>query len=297
MQAIATFIAALFATGALWAQPPAPTAEPPLPDPATFLERVQQRIKSDQSLLSQYTYMEREVERRLNDKGGVTKEDLRISEVYPALEKDELPYRRTISINGKAVPEDELGKKDAERRKKVLAYTGRLQNESEADKRKRLAKEAEREKKEQETIDEILRLFDVQLVARENIDGRPAIKCTVRPRAGYKPRTDDAKFLKKFGGLAWFSESDYELVRAELEVTDDLTFGWGIFARLHKGSRFQLLRRKVNEEVWLPAELRYQVSARIALLKRIRAEGVSTFSDYKKFTVSTSTTFTTPKQP
>ena len=119
--------------------------------------------------------------------------------------------------------------------------------------------------------------------------------CTVTPRPGYTPRTDNGKLLKKFGGRVWINEHDYELARADVEVLEDLTFGLGLLARVHHGSRFQILRRKINNEVWLPAEIRYQVSARIALLKRIRAEGVSTFTDYKKFSVQTSTTFT-PKQ-
>lgn len=274
------------------AQPP----PAPLPEPGPFLENVRKHLRSDRAFLGHYTYLEREIERRLDGKGTPTKEDVRISEVYPPLEQGELPYRRTIAVNGKPVPPAELDKKDAERSRKVLAHQTRLQKESEADRRKRLDKEAERDRKEQQTTDEILSVYDVRLLSRETIDGRPTILCSVTPRPGYKPRTDQGKMLKKFGGRVWFSEDDYEMVRADVEVLDDLTFGFGVFARLHKGSRFHLLRRKVNDEVWLPAEIRYQVSARIALVKRIRAEGVSTYSDYKKFSVSTSTTFATPKQ-
>lgn len=279
---------------------PASTAhsdQAPLPEAGPFLENVRKHLKSDRVLLAQYTYVERDVERRLSDKGAITKEELRVSEIYPALGDDEEPYKRTVAVNGTPVSRSELEKKDDERRKKVLAYSDRLKNESDADRRKRLAKEAEHNRKEEETIDEILRVYDVRLLARETIDGRPAILCSVMPRADYKPRTDDGKILKKFGGRVWFNEDDYELVRGDVEVQEDLTFGFGLFARLHRGSRFQIARRKINNEIWLPAEMRYQVSARIALFKRIRAAGVSTYSDYKKFTVQTSTTFSTPKQP
>lgn len=242
-------------------------------------------------MLSQYTYLERDIERRLNGDGGVTKEETRLSEVYPALEENDRPYRRTVSINGKPVAADELEKKDLERRRKVLAQQSTLQNESGADRQKRLAKERERDRKEQETTDEILRVYDVRLLSRDMVDGRRAILCSVTPRPEYEPRTRDGKLLKNFAGRVWFNEDDYELARADVAVVDDLTFGFGVFARLHKGSRFHLLRRKINNEIWLPAEVKYQLSARIALFKRIRVEGVSTYSDYKKFSVQTSTTF------
>jgi len=50
-------------------------------------------------------------------------------------------------------------------------------------------------------------------------------------------------------------------------------------------------RQKVNNEVWLPAEVTWTASARVMLLKRLRLRSVSEFSNYRKFTVDTSTTY------
>ena len=66
----------------------------------------------------------------------------------------------------------------------------------------------------------------------------------------------------------------------------------GLLARMHEGSRLSFERRKVNGEVWLPARVSYAGSARVALIKTIRRGCSSEFSDYKKFTVDTTTTFT-----
>jgi hypothetical protein len=267
----------------------------PLPEPGPFLENVRKHLKSDRSLMSQYTCLERETERRLNDKGTITKEETRLSEIYPGIDDADDLYRRTIVINGKPVSAAELDKKDGERRKKVVEAAERRARENEAERVKRLERDRQRERREQETIDEVMKVYDVRLLARETIDGRPAIMCSVSPRPAYAPKTRNGKILKKLGGRVWVDERDYELVRADLEALEDLTFGLGLFARLHKGSHLEIARRKVNGEIWLPAEIRYQISARIALLKRIRAEGQWTYSDYKKFSVSTSTTFGIPK--
>ena len=51
------------------------------------------------------------------------------------------------------------------------------------------------------------------------------------------------------------------------------------------------------DEAWLPAMATYTASARVALVKVMRRGGVMEFSDYKKFTVDTSTTPARPKVP
>jgi len=70
--------------------------------------------------------------------------------------------------------------------------------------------------------------------------------------------------------------------------------GLGLLARLHKGSRASLLRRKVNGEIWLPAQARFSGSARLLLFKGLRLDGLSEYSDYRKFQVATSTDITPP---
>ena len=42
--------------------------------------------------------------------------------------------------------------------------------------------------------------------------------------------------MKYFKVHAWISESDYELVRLEAEAIDNVPFGLGVLARLHKGA-------------------------------------------------------------
>jgi hypothetical protein len=46
-------------------------------------------------------------------------------------------------------------------------------------------------------------------------------------------------------------------------------------------------RRKINDEVWLPARSHFTGTGRILLLKGFRIDQETTFSDYKKFSVET----------
>jgi hypothetical protein len=100
--------------------------------------------------------------------------------------------------------------------------------------------------------------------------------------------------MRSFKAQAWISEADAEIVRVELEAIDTVGFGLGLLARVHKGTTAMYQRRKVNNEVWLPAEVTYTASLRVLLLKRLRLRGTSQFSGYRKFTVDTATTFAPP---
>ena len=91
------------------------------------------------------------------------------------------------------------------------------------------------------------------MLRREPIDGRDTILATLTPEKTPSLRPTMAKIMRHFKARAWISESDYELVRVEIEAIDNLSFGLGLLARVHKGTVATYQRRKVNNETWLPA--------------------------------------------
>jgi len=145
-------------------------------------------------------------------------------------------------------------------------------------------------------VDDIFRIYDIRMIRRETIDGHDTILATLNPKDGVKPLTDDGGIMRHFKARAWISESDYELVRVELEAVSDLSFGMGLLARVHKGTVASYERRKVNNEVWLPAKVTWSASGRLLLVRRLRLRGISEFSGYRKFSVDTSTTYTQPSK-
>ena len=89
---------------------------------------------------------------------------------------------------------------------------------------------------------------------RESIEGHDTVFATLVPKEGVQPQTDDGKVMRHFKARAWISESDYELVRVEIEAIDDLSFGLGVLARVHRGTVDTFQRRRVNAEIWLPEQ-------------------------------------------
>jgi hypothetical protein len=267
----------------------------PLPDPATFLPEVKKRLQTDQSLQSSYSYVETRRERKLDGKGRATSESVKVFENYPGL-PGEGRWERLVAEDGKAVPERELARKDRERQKKAEEYARRLTAQPEKE-RLRQDREWDKERREMaKTVDDIFRVYDVRMDAREVIDGHETIRFSLVPRPDAKPQTRDGDVMRHFKGTAWVSESDYELVRLRVEAIDTVGFGLGLLARVHKGARIAFERRKVNGEVWLPATASYSFNARVALLKMVRRDATLEFSNYRKFTVDTSSSFAAPAQ-
>jgi hypothetical protein len=266
----------------------APTAqERPLPDFDTFAAEVKKHLATDDERQSGYVFTERRVEQKVNGEGRVTSESVKVYEVYPGLPGEDR-YRRLIEEDGRAMPPDRLAKQDAERQKTAEEYARKQGVASERQKEARKLDKARAEYSD--AVEDIFRVYDIRMLRRERIDGAETILATLTPKPRARPQTADGKVMQHFKARAWISESDYELARVEIEAIDNLSFGLGLLARVHKGTVATYQRRKINGESWLPAQVTWTASARVLLLRRLRLRGVSEFSNYRRYTVDTRTT-------
>ena len=177
----------------------------------------------------------------------------------------------------------------------MLEYAKKLERNPEK------VRDAERKKHEEErrdserAVDDALRVYDIKMLGREVVSGYETIVCSFTPRKDARPQTSEGKVMRHFAGKVWVSESEYEVVRVEAEAIETASFGLGLLARVHKGSKAAFERRKVNDEQWLPARATYSASARVMLVKVIRVGGTLEFSDYRKFSVQTETKIGKPQ--
>ena len=257
--------------------------EKPLPEYQTFAAKVRAHLATDQERQSGYVFTERRTEQKVDGAGKVTDESTKVFEVYPGLEGEER-YRRLIEENGRPVPPDKLARQDRERKLEVDEYVRRSAQPDARDSRRR--EQEKRRRRYSAAIDDLFGIYDIKMVRRERIDGHDTIFATLTPN-GVKPQTDDGMVMTHFKARAWVSESDYELVRVEVEAIKNLSIGMGLLARVHEGTRASFERRKVNNEAWLPAKVTWTASGRVLLVRRLRLRGISEFSGYRKFSVDT----------
>jgi hypothetical protein len=264
-----------------------PAAQAPLPDLAQLIKEVRGGLRTDEELLRQYTFRERRRDVKVSRLGKVQFGRWREFEVYPSMVPGET-YKRLVSVDGVPLPQAELDKRDAAHRKVVLDKLEQIRVERPSERKKRLARLEKERREQQEVVDDVFAIYEIGLVGREMLDGRPTLVTTLTPRPQARTRSDAGRFLKKIRGRAWVNEADRQVVRVEMEAVEDITFGLGLLGRMHKGSTIMFRRTHVNGEIWLPAEAQYKLAGRTLVFRKFALESTTRFSDYRKFNVSTS---------
>ena len=267
---------------------PAAGQDRPLPDYATFMAEVRKRLEADDVRQSEYVYVATQRQQKLDETGKSTKETLDVFESYPSL-PNEARWRRQTVKDGKPVSPEDLAKVDRERQKTVLEYAKQLEQNPEKVRAAEQKKHDEVRRETERAVGDALRVYDIKMLGREAMNGYETVVCSFTPRKDASPQTSEGKIMRHFAGKAWVSESEYEVVRLAAEAIETASFGLGLLARVHKGSKATFERRKVNGEQWLPARATYTASARVLLVKVMRIGGSVEFSDYRKFTVQTNT--------
>jgi hypothetical protein len=266
----------------------------PLPDQDAFLKETRKHLQTDSKITSNYVYVETRREQKLDKNGKVDEESTRVYESYPGL-PGEPRWERLISENGKPIAQNNLAEQDRDRAKKANEMAKRLEDDP---KKEHARQQREWEKahgERSEAVDDVYTVYAIKMTGRERVEDHDTIAFALTPRPESKPKTREGDMMKHFTVKAWISETDHELVRVEAKAIDNLAFGLGVLAKIHKGAEFSFLRRKVNDEVWLPAVAKYSGSARVGLLWTLRRNGSSEYSGYRKYSVDTSSSFDNPK--
>lgn len=262
-------------------------AEQPLPDITTLKREVRARLEPDAALLRQYTYRERRRDVKVSKLGKVHLGPWREFEVYPSTEPGET-YKRLVAVDGTPLPPDELARRDAAHRQHVLDRAAERAAEPPAERRKRLERRARDLQEDQDAIDDVFRVYEMAVLRREVRNGRPTLLVSLTPRPGTRTTSRGGEYLERMHGFVWVDEADRQIVRVEMTVTKDITFGFGLLARLDAGSTLMFRRVRVNDEIWLPAEATFRSAGRSLVFRRFDIETTTYYSDYRKFNVSTS---------
>lgn len=240
-----------------------------------LIQKVADNDDKNDKLQRDYTYIEREVEHKLDGKGNTKSTE---TKTYEVLEIYGDQVQRLIEKDDKPLSPKEAAKED----EKIQKIIDKRKNETEKQREKRLKAEEKDREESRKWVHEISDAYNFRLVGTEPVGGREAWVIAAEPRPGFVPHLKYANYLSKFHGRVWIDKADLELSKMDAECLD--TFSWGLFlARFHKGSRFTLEQTRVNNEVWLPLHLDVKVGVRLALLKGFNIEDEQTFRDYKKF--------------
>jgi hypothetical protein len=229
-----------------------------------------------------YTYVEREEERRLDSKGQVKSTEVK---TYDVMEIYGEQVQKLTAKDDKPLSEKDANKEE----EKIQKLIDKRKNESEDDRRKRLEKEEKEREEGRQFVKEIADAYDFKLAGIEAIDGRDNYVIDCDPRPGYQPHMKEARFLSKARGRVWIDKNDVQMKKLDVVFIDTVSFGL-FLARIHKGSRIAVETVRINDEVWLQKYVAVKVDVRVALLKNFNVEVDVADSNYKKFRSSTKIT-------
>lgn len=225
-----------------------------------------------------YTYIDREVQNKLDGKGQTKSTEVK---TYEILEIYGAQVQRLIEKGDKPLDAKEAAKEE----EKIQKIIDKRKNESDEDRRKREEKEVKGREDGRKFVREVADAYDFKLVGTEEVGGREAWVIDGEPRPGFEPHMKESKFLSKFHGRVWIDKGDLQLAKMDIEAIDTVSVGW-VLARIHKGTRVMLEQTRVNDEVWLPRHLTFRLDARVALVKGFNIDGDQEYRDYKKFRTS-----------
>jgi len=238
------------------------------------------RVVADKDLENEkqerdYTFIDREVENKLDGKGQIKSTEVK---TYEILAIYGAPVRRLIEKDDKPLDAKQAAKEE----EKIQKVIDKRKNESDEDRKKREEKEVKEREDDRKFVREVADAYDFKLVGTEEVSGREAWVIDGEPHPGFEPHMKESKFLSKFHGRVWIDKGDLQLAKMDIEAIDTVSVGW-VLARIHKGTRVMLEQTRVNDEVWLPRHVSFKLDARVALFKGFNINGEQEFRDYKKF--------------
>jgi hypothetical protein len=214
----------------------------------------------------QYTYAERDEDRRLDSEGRVKSEDVSVS--------------RTILVNG--VPFEQLMERNgrlpsAEEKRKQKEKLDKLKRETPEQRAERLRRQAE---EDTSLVREVPKAFDFRLLGEEVVNGRPAYVLQATPHPGYQAQGKYGKMFSKVGGKLWVDKQDLGWIKVDGQVIQP--FSLGLFlARVLRGSRITMEQTRVDDGIWMPQHVEVRAAAKIFFVKSLVIDRILTYSEYR----------------
>lgn len=250
-------------------------------------------LRSNQKALDerarQYTCIQKQTEREINDRGEIKKEKVKISEVYP------LPGRRPVFklISEDGVPlSSERAEREAKRAGEELAEAERDSEKKQKREREQRAKENsgsifEEDEDARSIVEALLRASDFVAPRRERFHDRDAVVFDFLPRADFRPRNRLDSVVAKLNGIAWIDVADKQLMRFEARLTKGYKIGGGLLVSVRPGATLVIDQTRLPDGLWMPHRAQFNASVKFLLVAGVTANVALEWSDYRRFNTET----------
>ena len=229
--------------------------------------------------VSDFAFRQKETDRTMNSKGVVTKETVKLYEVFPLPNRE--PVKKLISENGVLLSPEKAAKED----RRVQEEFEKAERDRDKDEKKMAQRRAEREKKEKEgaEISPFLKVCDFVSPRREQWEGRDTIVFDFRPKPGFRPQSRQESLVAKLVGVVWIDPIDKQIIRLEARLAEGFKVAGGLVASLKPGAALIMEQTRMDQGVWLPKFAHINLSVKILLFGGGDYNQIVEWSDYKHF--------------
>jgi hypothetical protein len=255
-------------------KPNTDAVERPLPDVPALMRSVEVNQRASEAIEKDYLYHSLQSGEELDGHGRVKKTETKEYDIFWV---NGVPVHRMTKKDGKELSAGEQKKEEEQIDKDVAKARERR---AKADEK---GTESDPRGNEMVTVSRLLELGSFTNARRVQLNGRDtiAVDFTGDPKAKTKNRFENV--IRDLAGTAWVDEQDRVLVKAEGHFVNSFKVGGGMVVNIQKGTNFSMEQKKVNNEVWLPAVVKGQGSARALLFFSFNGRVQAVESDYRKF--------------
>ena len=228
-----------------------------------LVERAKAWKEKDENEEKHLSYRERMVTDKLQADGALKGHEEKVYQIVPV--KGEPTPKLTLK-NGKPPSPPDLKEEEA-----------RLRKEREASRKRR-------DSDSDDTIEmneELVGKYDFVLVGEDAVEGRPVYVLTFRPKSKNLPVRRKLDYaLNRMAGKIWVDEEDYEIVKADMRLTEPAQLWWGLLASLRE---FDLVfeQTKLPDGCWFAKHFDMTVDLRF-LFARIHQKQEDWLSDFQE---------------
>jgi hypothetical protein len=253
-----------------------------LPDLKALFAGIDDNQKAIDKLKEDYAGSRSEEETEYESDGRIKRREVK-EYTFFYLDGDEVST--LVKKDGKPLSEAEQKKENESVQKAIREH-----RKSEA--QKKVREEKAREEGKNDTgddpgIETFLRASRFLNPRRERFRGQDVLVFDFEPNPEFKARKLEEKVAQRLAGVAWIDEKAHDVARLEAYFVDDFKMVGGVLAKLQKGTSFAFEQAFINNEVWLPTYFEAHIGARFLLVKGVKINMVTHYSDYKKFDVET----------
>lgn len=221
--------------------------------PEETMKKIVARAQQNEELSEEIGFHQITVTRKMKD-GKVASENTRIHRLTWLQNK---PYMELIKVDGHDLNAKEK-KEEAERKAKFLKSLRKKEDDEDS-----------------VTWNDLYSKYDFQLLPADSI-GHYVF--SFKPKPGkLRERSKSEKVLNHVKGTLWADE-DFNIVRAEAKLLDNVRFGLGILGNLEK---FELkFEQQDFENISVPSTFYVHFKARVALLKTEERQIQANYKDF-----------------